>query len=170
MAKSKATNVAALANVAKDRATRLNQIAKDQAGIQKQRAKLDKDEQKLIAEANSLISGSPVKTRKPRKAAASKSAKSAKSARATSKTGETLPQILLRVAPSSKEEPVNKDELAKRVADAGYESASGDPKIVIGQALGAYDGFKSPSRGLWQRSAAGDKQFAELTDAPAVEK
>ncbi len=161
------TNVAELADVAKDRAARLRQIAKDQGVIQKQRSKLDAAEQKLVDEANSLMSGSPAPKR--RKNGAAKPANdNGKRARATSKTGETLPQILLRVAPSSKEDAVNKDVLAERVAAEGYVTASGDPKVVIGQALGKHSAFKSPSRGLWQRSASGDKEAVEQAEAAAA--
>jgi hypothetical protein len=151
-------DVIELANKASDRAARLQKIAKSLDVIKKQRNALDVQEANLIAEAKDFSTKKPAQ----RRPVVKKATPSKKAARATSKTGETLPQILLRIVPGSKEEAVNKDELAARVAAEGYKSASGDPKVVIGQTLGKSDLFKSPARGLWQRSPKGDKVFAEV--------
>ena len=156
-------NVEKLMTEAEAQVKRLKAISETQKSIQKQREKLDADEAALMAEINNFGK----KTRKSKTKVKAKGKdkpvpiSKTKRARATSKTGETLMQVLLRVSPSSKEEAVNKDELVARLVAHGYVSASSDPKVVIGQALAKDGSIKSPERAKWQRSAKGDKVFAE---------
>jgi hypothetical protein len=183
-----------------ERAARLKELGKRHGDLQKARQQLDKDEAAFMKEVQSLGLGNAFSApsrpaRQPRQTAKAQSKgkgdgnkgkqqskpqpKAQKRAANGTKQkgnggngtrGVPLHNILLTVLPANNEDSITKDEIASRVSGEGYTSKASNPKVVIGQALGASNHFTNTGRGLWKLSKLGerarDKMFASaVSDA-----
>jgi hypothetical protein len=178
-----------------ERAARLKELGKRHGELQKARAQLDKDEASFMKEVQSLGLGNsfatsrparqqPKATRKPANKGEGKTKTAKPQAKAQKRSngsknkgngngqrGVPLHNILLTVLPASTEDSITKDEIATRVTGEGYTSKAANPKVVIGQALGASNHFTNTGRGLWRLSKLGerarDKMFSSAVNDAA---
>jgi hypothetical protein len=182
-----------------ERAARLKELGKRHGDLQKARQQLDKDEAAFMKEVQSLGLGNtfsapsrparqphqtPKATRQtkgdgnkgkqskqqPRQQKRAANGSKSKGNGGNGTRGVPLHNILLTVLPANNEDSITKDEIATRVSGEGYTSKASNPKVVIGQALGASNHFTNTGRGLWKLSKLGerarDKMFSSaVTDA-----
>jgi hypothetical protein len=155
------------------RTARLVELDKQRTKLLADKAKIEALEAKLTIEATSLLNGGPVTAPKATKPAkGEKTEKTGKRGRPVGSTNGTctsLREVLLKVMPNADEQPINKDEIASRVAAAGYTSTASDPKIVIGQTLGRFNDFTNVERGQWRLSKHGMNRRDKAAATPEVE-
>lgn len=161
--------------------TRLAKLAEQKAKVDEKAAVVLAEQAEIQDQINAIMGvkvASPVA--KPTNGKASKPA-ATKATKATSNGtgngrgrrgngngGQSMNDVLLSVLPSNSEDGISKDEIATRIAAAGYTSNSTDPKIVIGQALGKSRDFQNVSRGIWRLSKFGEAAKAKLMATPAA--
>lgn len=167
-------NIQAALEDAAARASRLKELGKAQADLDKRRSQLDAEQEKLNHELATLTGNGTVRVgRKPKAEKAEKAEKQPRKARAKKADKAvgngtmSLHEVLLSVMPGNDALAISKDDIAALVVKSGYKSSAKDPKVVIGQALGKSSDFQNVSRGLWRLSKRGENNRNKQSDTPA---